>query len=82
VTNHTQPKLQYAVDPGAPRNSVRRTSAGGPGFDVTVYRKVFQRGKLIREDSFFTRYKPENPTAIYGPGKTPPGDYFYLPSSA
>jgi vancomycin resistance protein YoaR len=81
-TNYTQPELQYAVDPGAPPNSVRRTSAGGPGFDVTVYREVFQRGELIREDSFFTRYKPENPTAIYGPGKTPPGDYFYLPSSA
>jgi vancomycin resistance protein YoaR len=80
--NYTQPKLQYAIDPDAPRNSVRRTSAGGPGFDVTVYRKVFQRGKLIREDQFFTRYKPENPTAIYGPGRTPPGPYFYLPSGA
>jgi vancomycin resistance protein YoaR len=81
-TNYTQPTLQYAVDPGAPPSSVRRTAAGGPGFDVTVYRKVFQRGTLIREDSFFTRYKPENPTAIYGPGRTPPGPYFYLPSSA
>jgi vancomycin resistance protein YoaR len=81
-TNYTQPELQYAVDPGAPRNSIRRTSAGGPGFDVTVHRKVFERGKLLREDDFFTRYKPENPTAIYGPGRTPPGDYFYLPSSA
>jgi vancomycin resistance protein YoaR len=80
-TNYTQPELQYAVDPGAPRNSIRRTSAGGPGFDVTVYRKVFERGKLLREDHFFTRYKPENPTAIYGPGRTPPGDYFYLPAS-
>jgi vancomycin resistance protein YoaR len=81
-TNYTQPELQYAVDPGAPPNSVRRTAAGGPGFDVTVYRKVFERGKLIRDDSFFTRYKPENPTAIYGPGKTPPGPYTVLPSSA
>jgi vancomycin resistance protein YoaR len=81
-TNYTQPELQYAVDPGAPPNSVTRTAAGGPGFDVTVYRKVFQHGELIREDSFFTRYKPENPTAIYGPGKTPPGPYTVLPSSA
>ena len=48
---------------------------------MTVHRKVFERGKLIREDNFFTRYKPENPTAIYGPGRTPPGDFFYLPSS-
>jgi len=81
-TNFTQPKLQYAVDPSAPRNSVRRTSGGGPGFDVTVSRKVYERGKLIHQDSFFTRYTPQNPTAIYGPGKTPPGPYFYLPSAS
>ena len=81
-TNYTQPKLQYAVDPNAPPNSVTRTAAGGPGFDVTVYRKVFQHGELLLEDSFFTRYQPENPTAIYGPGKTPPGPYTTLPSSA
>ena len=29
--NYTQPELQYAVDPGAPRNSIRRTSRGRPG---------------------------------------------------
>jgi vancomycin resistance protein YoaR len=80
-TNHTQPKLQYAIDPSAPRGSVRTAAGGGPGFDVNVHRKVFQDGKLLREDDFFTRYVPQNPTAIYGPGKTPPGPYFYLPSS-
>jgi vancomycin resistance protein YoaR len=37
-TNYTQPELQYAVDPNAPPNSVRRAAGGGPGFDVTVYR--------------------------------------------
>ena len=81
-TNYTQPKLQYAVDPSAPPNSVTQTSGGGPGFDVNVHRKVFQDGKLLREDDFFTRYVPQNPTAIYGPGRTPPGPFFYLPSSA
>jgi vancomycin resistance protein YoaR len=81
-TDYTQPELQYAVDPGAPPRSITKTAAGGPGFDVNVHRKVYERGKLLREDDFFTRYKPENPTAIYGPGRTPPGDYFYLPSSA
>ena len=79
-TNHTQPQLQYAIDPSAPPNSVRTAAGGGPGFDVNVHRKVFQDGKLLREDDFFTRYVPQNPTAIYGPGKTPPGPYFYLPS--
>lgn len=80
-TNYTSPRLQYAVDPGAPRGSVRHAAGGGPGFDVNVHRKVFERGKLIREDDFFTRYVPQNPTAIYGPGRTPPGPFFYLPSS-
>ena len=81
-TNYTQPTLQYAVDPSAPANSVRTTEGGGPGFDVNVHRKVYEDGKLIREDDFFTRYVPENPTAIYGPGRTPPGPYFTLPPTA
>jgi vancomycin resistance protein YoaR len=81
-TNYTQPRLQYAIDPSAPPGSVRTAAGGGPGFDVNVHRRVFQDGKLLREDDFFTRYVPQNPTAIYGPGKTPPGPYFYLPTSA
>lgn len=81
-TNYTQPQLQYAVDPSAPPRSVRTAAGGGPGFDVNVHRKVLQKGKLLREDDFFTRYVPQNPTAIYGPGRTPPGPYFTLPTSA
>ena len=80
-TNFTQPQLQYAVDPSAPPNSVSTAAGGGPGFDVNVHRTVYQRGKLLREDDFFTRYVPQNPTAIYGPGRTPPGDFFYLPTT-
>jgi vancomycin resistance protein YoaR len=80
-TNYTQPRLQYAVDPSAPRGSVRHAAGGGPGFSVNVFRKVFERGKLIRKDNFPTTYVPQNPTAIYGPGRTPPGPFFYLPSS-
>jgi hypothetical protein len=34
---------------------------------------------VLRQDNFFTRYTPQNPTAVYGPGKTPPGPYFTLP---
>ena len=80
-TNYTQPQLQHAVDPSAPPGSVRMTEAGGPGFDVNVHRKVYQRGKLLREDDFFSRYTPQNPTAVYGPGRTPPGPYFTLPAT-
>jgi vancomycin resistance protein YoaR len=78
-TNWRSPYLQYAVDPNAPAGSVRTTAGGGPGFDVTVYRKVLEDGKVIRRDKFVSRYTPENPTAVYGAGSTPPGPYFYLP---
>ena len=80
-TRFTKPKLQFAVDPTAPPKSVRRTDGGGPGFDVTVRRRVFEGEKLIREDEFFTRYTPENPTKVFGPGKKPPGPYFVLPTT-
>jgi hypothetical protein len=46
-----------------------------------VHRKVYEHGKLIREDDFFTRYTPENPTTVYGPGGKPPGPYIILPTS-
>jgi vancomycin resistance protein YoaR len=81
-TSYTQPRVQYAVDPSAPPGSVRMAEGGGPGFYVNVHRKVYERGRLIREDDFPTRYTPQNPTQIYGPGTTPPGPYFVLPSGA
>ncbi|MEX2103152.1 MAG: VanW family protein, partial [Gaiellaceae bacterium] len=79
-TNWRSPHLQYAIDPNAPPGSVRTAGGGGPGFDVTVYRRVFEDGKVIRRDKFISRYTAQNPTAVYGAGSTPPGPYFYLPS--
>jgi len=80
-TNYTQPKMQYAIDPTAAPGSKMVVAGGGPGFDTNVHRKVFEHGKLIREDNFFTRYTPENPTTVYGPGGKPPGPYIILPTS-
>jgi vancomycin resistance protein YoaR len=80
-TNYTQPKMQYAIDPTATPGSQTVVAGGGPGFDVNVHRKVYEHGKLIREDDFFTRYTPENPTTVYGPGGKPPGPYIVLPTS-
>ena len=80
-TNYTQPKMQYAIDPTAAPGSQTVVAGGGPGFDTNVHRKVYEHGKLIREDDFFTRYTPENPTTVYGPGGKPPGPYIVLPTS-
>lgn len=78
----SSPRLQYALDPTAEPKSVRLTKGGGPGFNVTVYRQVFEGGKLLRRDSFFSRYTPENPTLVFGPGiKKKPKSYFVLPTS-
>ena len=81
--NWRQPGMSYAVDPSAPRGSVRVVPGTGElGFDVTVDRKVYDAaGKLIRSDTFRSHYIPDSSTTVYGPGRTPPGPYFVLPSS-
>ncbi len=81
--NWTHPGMNYAVDPSAPRGSVKVVPGTGElGFDVTVDRKVYAAdGKLIRADSFRSHYIPDSSTTVYGPGRTPPGPYFVLPSS-
>jgi vancomycin resistance protein YoaR len=81
--NWTHPGMSYAVDPSAPRGSVHVVKGTGElGFDVTVDRKVYDaKGKLLRRDSFKSHYIPDSSTAVYGPGRTPPGPYFVLPSS-
>jgi vancomycin resistance protein YoaR len=81
--NWTHPGMSYAVDPSAPRNSVRVVAGTGElGFDVTVDRKVYDsHGKPIRSDTFRSHYIPDSSTTVYGPGRKPPGPYFVLPSS-
>jgi vancomycin resistance protein YoaR len=80
--NWTDPKLTYALDPAAPRGSVRmERGARQRGFDVTVYRTVTKGGKTLRKDSFESHYIPVGDTAIYGPGRSIPGSYFVIPST-
>jgi vancomycin resistance protein YoaR len=75
--------MQYAVDPRAPRGSVKvESGSGAEGFDVTVYRTVYRAdGKVLRRNTFLSRYVPEGPTTIYGPGRTPPGPYYVIPET-
>jgi hypothetical protein len=49
------------------------------GFDVTVTRKVYEHGKLLRQDATTSNYIAVGPTQIYGPGRSIPGPYFVLP---
>jgi len=82
-TNWTTPGMNYAIDPSAPRGSVKVVSGTGEkGFDVMVDRTVYDAsGKELRRDTFKSHYIPDSPTTVYGPGKTPPGPYIVLPSS-
>jgi vancomycin resistance protein YoaR len=78
--NWRSPVTSYALDPYAPAGSVRHVSgANAMGFDVTVYRRVYEDDKLLRKDAFKSSYVPTGPTAIYGPGANPPRVDFVLP---
>jgi vancomycin resistance protein YoaR len=80
-TNFRSPQPSYAFDPSAPKGSVRTvTGSHASGFDVTVYRRVFEHGKLVRKDSFTSHYVAVGDTIIYGPGTDPPRIDFVLPS--
>ena len=82
-SNFRAPTMSYAIDPNAPAGSVRvEQSSNESGFDVTVERTVYERGRVLRRDSFRSRYVPVGPTTVYGPGAHPPGPYFVLPASA
>jgi len=80
-TNFRAPQASYAYDPSAPKGSTR-TVAGShaQGFDIIVFRKVYEHGKLVRKDSFTSHYVAVGDTIIYGPGTHPPRIDFVLPS--
>jgi vancomycin resistance protein YoaR len=82
-TNWTGPSMNYAVDPRAPRGSVKVVAGTGEqGFDIEVTRDVYDAaGKLLRHDDFRSHYIPDSPTTVYGPGTTPPGPYIVLPTT-
>jgi vancomycin resistance protein YoaR len=81
ATKFRASKMSYALDPSAPARSVTVVSgSGAQGFDLTVKRTVYDRtGKVIRRDTFNSRYVPDGPTTVYGPGRTPPGPYIVIP---
>jgi len=78
--NWRSPETTYALDPYAPSGSVRTVAGSNQqGFDVTVFRKVYEGPKLVRDDSVTSHYIAVGPTKVYGPGSSIPGPYIVLP---
>jgi vancomycin resistance protein YoaR len=48
----------YQEDPSLPKGSVEQVDWAKDGVDVTVRRTVTEAGKVIHQDTFFSRYKP------------------------
>ncbi len=72
-TSFTDPKKRYYASPDAAAGEIAQTTLGERGFSVTVSRKVVGGdGKLIREDSFSSRYIPEDAIYLVGKGATLP----------
>jgi hypothetical protein len=70
--NWRQPETSYALDPYAPRGSVRTVA-------VTVTPYLRDGRRLVRRDTFTSVYVSVGPTRISGPGSSIPGSYFVLP---
>jgi vancomycin resistance protein YoaR len=72
-TSYTEPKKRFYASPDAAEGEVAQTTLGERGFSVTVSRKVVgDDGKVIREDSFSSRYIPEDAIYLVGKGATLP----------
>jgi vancomycin resistance protein YoaR len=74
-TNYVNPKKRYYASPDIPNGQVSQTTLGEKGFSVTVSRKILGAdGKVISEDTFASRYIPEDAIYLIGKGgKLPAG---------
>jgi vancomycin resistance protein YoaR len=81
-SNWKEPTLTYALDPAAPRGSMRMERGDHQsGFDITVHRTVTKGGEVLLRDAFTSEYIPVGDTAVYGPGSQIPGPYFVIPTT-
>ena len=66
--NWRSPQTTYALDPYAPRGSVRTVSGSNQsGFDVTVTRKIYEHGKLKRQRRLHEQVHRRRPDADLRP---------------
>jgi vancomycin resistance protein YoaR len=74
-TGYVNPKKRYYASPDVEPGKVSRTTLGEKGFSVTVSRTILaDDGKVLDEDSFRSRYIPEDAIYLVGKGgKLPAG---------
>jgi hypothetical protein len=74
-TAYVNPKKRYYASPDAAPGTISQTTLGERGFFVTVARRVLGgNGKLLHEDSFSSKYIPEDAIYVVGKGgKLPAG---------
>ncbi len=67
-TSRTQPKTIERKKPDLPPGTRKVVQAAGPGgFTVSYTREVYRGSKLIRDETFRWRYRPENAIVEVGP---------------
>jgi hypothetical protein len=72
-TSYTNPKKRFYASPDAAAGQIVPTTVGEKGFSVTVTRTVTAAdGKVVHQDSFPSRYIPEDAIYLVGKGATLP----------
>ena len=63
----TEPR--YVNDPALPAGTIKQTDTARGGMDVTIGQIVKQDGKVVYEDTFFSRFKPWPNIFVRGTGR-------------
>ena len=73
--NYVEPKKRFYASPDVPDGTIAQTTDGERGFNVTVSRTIVgSNGKVRNQDSFSSRYIPEDAIYLVGKGgKLPAG---------
>ncbi len=59
VTNKVpHPPTRYIDDPTLPRGTTKQVDFAVDGEDVTLYREIYENGKLVSSQKFFSHYDP------------------------
>jgi vancomycin resistance protein YoaR len=70
IDNQVEPddKMYYEDSPELPAGEERIVETAAEGFDVTINRSVYDHGKLILQDSFYSSFAPQRNTTLRGTG--------------